>query len=120
MTRMLSVLMSSVAATFVLVAAWHGTPAEAQETRAKFDPAVRPAFREPVTLASKDGVLEVRLIAKQGTATLDTVAHIPADRSNTYTYNIPKSMPQGAFWYHSHLHTLGRGAQLNNYTGRNG
>ena len=27
-----------------------------------------------VTLASKDGVLEVRLIAKQGTARLDTVA----------------------------------------------
>ena len=26
--------------------------------------------------------------------------------SNTYTYHIPKSMPQGAYWYHSHLHTL--------------
>ena len=175
---------------------------------AKIDPAVRPEFREPVTLASKDGVLEVRLIAKQGTATLDTVAkpvqnmlvlayelirgtasdgktsgdnlypaptlqvfpgetlivhldnaltgltikdffdpaytakgeevplyppqmtssplnlhthgihvspkgnadnvllHIPGGKSNTYTYNIPKSMPQGAYWYHSHLHTL--------------
>ena len=175
---------------------------------AKFDPAVRPEFHEPVTLASKDGVLEVRLIAKQGTASLDTVAkpvqnmlvfayelirgtasdgktsgdnlypaptlqvfpgetlivhldnalsgltikdffdpaytakgeevplyppqmtssplnlhthgihvspkgnadnvllHIPAGKSNTYTYNIPKSMPQGAYWYHSHLHTL--------------
>ena len=32
--------------------------------------------------------------------------HIPAGKSNTYTYNIPKSMPQGAYWYHSHLHTL--------------
>ena len=173
-----------------------------------FDPSVRPEFREPVTLASKDGVLEVRLIAKQGTASLDTVAkpvqnvlvlayalirgtasngqmsgdnlypaptlqvfpgetlivhldnaltgltiidffdpaytakgeavplyppqltsspinlhvhgvhvspkgnadnvmlHIPAGRSNTYVYNIPKTMPQGAYWYHSHLHTL--------------
>src|SRR5262249_38614155 len=40
--------------------------AEAQESSVKFDPAVRPEFREPVTLASKDGVLEVRLIAKQG------------------------------------------------------
>ena len=32
--------------------------------------------------------------------------HIPAGRSNTYTYQIPKSMPQGAYWYHSHLHML--------------
>ena len=208
MTRRLLVLMRSVAAIFVLVTAWPGSQAEAQEASAKFDPAVRPEFHEPVTLASKDGVLEVRLIAKQGTASLDTVAkpvqnmlvfayelirgtasdgktsgdnlypaptlqvfpgetlivhldnaltgltikdffdpaytakgeevplyppqmtssplnlhthgihvspkgnadnvllHIPAGKSNTYTYNIPKSMPQGAYWYHSHLHTL--------------
>ena len=208
MTRRLLVLMSLVAAIFVLVVAWPGSQAEAQEAAAKFNPAVRPEFHEPVTLASKDGVLEVRLIAKQGTATLDTVAkpvenmlvfayelirgtasdgktsgdnlypaptlqvfpgetlivhldnaltgltikdffdpaytakgeevplyppqmtssplnlhthgihvspkgnadnvllHIPAGKSNTYTYNIPKSMPQGAYWYHSHLHTL--------------
>ena len=38
------------------------------------DPAIRPEFREPVTLASKEGVLEVRLTARQGQATLDTVA----------------------------------------------
>ena len=38
------------------------------------DLAIRPTFREPVTLASKDGVLEVRLTARQGQATLDTVA----------------------------------------------
>src|SRR5260221_7697392 len=31
-------------------------------------------FREAVTLASKDGVLEVRLTARQGAAKLDTVA----------------------------------------------
>jgi hypothetical protein len=35
---------------------------------------VRPDFREPVTLASKEGVLEVRLTARQGQATLDTVS----------------------------------------------
>jgi len=35
---------------------------------------VRPEFREPVTLASKAGILEVRLTARQGQATLDTVA----------------------------------------------
>src|SRR4029078_8562874 len=36
--------------------------------------ATRPEFREPIVLASKEGVLEVRLIARQGQATLDTVA----------------------------------------------
>src|SRR6185369_4403299 len=208
MTRRLLVLMSLVAAIFVLAVASPGSQAEAQEAAAKFNPAVRPEFHEPVTLASKDGVLEVRLVAKQGTASLDTVAkpvenmlvfayelirgtasdgktsgdnlypaptlqvypgetlivhldnalsgltirdfydpkfiakgdtvplypvqmisapinlhvhgvhispkgnadnvmlHIPAGMSNTYTYHIPKSMPQGAYWYHSHLHTL--------------
>jgi FtsP/CotA-like multicopper oxidase with cupredoxin domain len=165
-------------------------------------------FREPVTLASKDGVLEVRLTARQGAATLDTVAkpvenfllfdyelvrgtasngqssgkanypaptlqvfpgetlivhfdnglsgltirdfhdpaltaagktipiypepmtssplnlhvhglhvsprgnsdnvmlHIPAGMGNTYVYNVPTNMPQGAYWYHGHLHGL--------------
>jgi FtsP/CotA-like multicopper oxidase with cupredoxin domain len=179
-----------------------------QDASSKSNPSVRPAFQEPVTLASKDGVLEVRLIAKQSEIRLDTVAvpvknalafayelirgtasdgktsadhlypaptlqvfpgetliihldnaltgltiedffdpaftakgedvplyppqltssplnlhvhglhvspkgnadnvllHIPAGKSNTYTYNIPKSMPQGAYWYHPHLHTL--------------
>jgi FtsP/CotA-like multicopper oxidase with cupredoxin domain len=168
----------------------------------------RADFREPVTLASKDGVLEVRLTARQGKAILDTVAkpvenfllfdyelirgtpsdgkrsggglypaptlqvfpgetlivhfgnglsgltirdyfspaytptaekvplypeqlassplnlhvhglhvspkgnadnvliHIPAGMENTYTYDIPANMPQGAYWYHSHLHGL--------------
>ena len=66
MTRMLCVLMRSIAAAFLLAAAWQASPAEAQETSAKFDPAVRPEFSEPVTLASKDGVLEVRLIAQAG------------------------------------------------------
>ena len=171
-------------------------------------PAMPVMFQEPVTLASKDGVLEVRLTARQGAARLDTVAapvknfllfdyqvirgtasdgqmsggslypaptlqvfpgetlivhlenglsdltirdyfspqytpkgetvptypdqmtssplnlhihgvhvspkgnadnvllHIPAGMSNTYTYNIPMNMPQGAYWYHSHLHGL--------------
>ena len=36
----------------------------------------------------------------------NVLLHIPGGKSNTYTYNIPKSMPQGAYWYHSHLHTL--------------
>ena len=171
-------------------------------------PPTRPELREPVTLTSKDGVLEVRLTARQGEVKLDTVArpvknfllldyqlvrgtasdgrregrnlypaptlqvfpgerlivhfenglsgltirdfydpsytavgqtvplypeqlresplnlhthglhvspkgnadnvmlHMPAGTSNTYTYDIPKEHPQGAYWYHSHLHML--------------
>src|SRR5215813_12373909 len=46
----------------------------AQTAERRTDPATRPEFREPVTLASKDGVLEVRLTARQGQANLDTVA----------------------------------------------
>ena len=182
--------------------------AQAQEATSKANPPAPAEFREPVTLASRDGVLEVRLTARQGTARLDTVAtpvknffvfdyqlirgtpsdgqmsggnlypaptlqvfpgetlivhlenglsgltirdyfspqytrkgetvpiypeqltssplnlhvhgvhispkgnadnvllHIPAGMSNTYTYNIPNNMPQGAYWYHSHLHGL--------------
>jgi FtsP/CotA-like multicopper oxidase with cupredoxin domain len=26
--------------------------------------------------------------------------------SNTYVYHVPTDMPQGAYWYHSHLHTV--------------
>src|SRR5262249_13503824 len=51
-----------------------GTTASAQTAERRTDPAIRPQFREPVTLASKEGVLEVRLTARQGQATLDTVA----------------------------------------------
>jgi FtsP/CotA-like multicopper oxidase with cupredoxin domain len=182
--------------------------AGADEASGTVDLSVRPEFREPVVLASKDGVLEVKLTVKQGEARLDTVAgpvnnflvfayevirgtasngqmkgddmypaptlqvfpgetlivhldnamtgltirdfydpqytekggevpmyplqmtsspfnlhvhglhvspkgnadnvllRIPAGMSNTYTYQIPKGMPQGAYWYHSHLHTL--------------
>lgn len=86
MTRSLRVLMRLVAAAF-LVAAWPASPAEAQETSATFDPAVRPEFREPVTLASKDGVLEVRLIAKQGKASLDTVAK-PVENFLVFAYEL--------------------------------
>ena len=180
----------------------------AQTAEKRTDLAIRPEFREPVVLASKEGVLEVRLTARQGQARLDTVAtpvqnfllfdyevirgtasdgrssggnlypaptlhvfpgetliihfenglrgltirdyfspqytpkgqsvpiypeqmtsspinlhthgahisprgnadnvllHIPAGMSNTYTYDIPRNMPQGMYWYHSHLHGL--------------
>ena len=49
----------------VLVGVW-GSLARAQEPNSTFDPSLRSEFREPVTLASKDGVLEVTLTAHQG------------------------------------------------------
>jgi FtsP/CotA-like multicopper oxidase with cupredoxin domain len=210
-------LVRTVAVVAILsMLAGPGFLARAQSAVSGFDPTVRPEFREPPVLASKDGMLEVRLTARQGEAALDTVAkpvqnfllfdyqlirgtasdgrmsaddlypaptlqvfpgeklivhvdnaptdltirdyfgpqytaknesisiypeqltsspfnlhihgihispkgnsdnvllHIPAGMSNTYTYDIPKSMPQGAYWYHSHLHTL-TSAQI--YTG---
>src|SRR5438067_478165 len=45
-----------------------------QTSSTRTDPAIRPEFREPVTLVSKEGVLEVRLTARQGQARLDTAA----------------------------------------------
>lgn len=197
----------------VTISFFGSTFAQAQRRAA---PPVISEFREPVTLTSKNGVLEVRLTARQGEALLDTVAtpvknfllfdyevirgtpsdgktsggnlypaptlqvfpgetlivhlenglsgltirdyfspqytpkgedvpiypeqmtssplnlhvhglhvspkgnsdnvllHIPDGMANTYTYNIPKNQPQGAYWYHSHLHGL-TAAQV--YTG---
>ena len=54
--------------------AWPSATAVAQSADKKTDLSTRPEFREPVVLTSKDGVLEVRLTARQGQATLDTVA----------------------------------------------
>ena len=51
------------------------------------DPSVRPAYREPVVLASQDGVLEVRLTARQSEAVLDTVA-VPVKNFLLYDYEL--------------------------------
>ncbi|MET0529041.1 MAG: multicopper oxidase domain-containing protein, partial [Microvirga sp.] len=193
---------------FLSLSVWPVSLAQAQDAGNAFSAAVAPDYREAVTLATKDGVLEVRLTARQGEAALDTAGkpvrnfllfdyelvrgfasdgkvtgkalypaptlqvfpgerlvvhldnalsgltiedyfspeytakegsvpiypvqlkesplnlhvhgvhvspkgnadnvmlHIPAGMSNTYTYDIPTTMPQGAYWYHSHLHTL--------------
>jgi FtsP/CotA-like multicopper oxidase with cupredoxin domain len=202
------IVMRGIAVAFALFAASQWSLALAQDANPTFDPSVRPELKDPVTLASKDGVLEVRLITKQDTARLDTVAipvknfllfgyklirgtasngktsgdglypgptlqvfpgdtlivhldnamtgltisdfydpaytptgeavdiyppqmtsspfnlhthgmhispkgnadnvmlHIPGGYSNTYTYEMPKDLPHGVYWYHSHLHTL--------------
>jgi len=59
-----------------LVATLGGMLPSAASTAAASDPAssyTAPAYAEPVTLSSKDGVLEVSLFVRQGTAKLDTV-----------------------------------------------
>ena len=55
--------LGGIVIAFVL--AW-ASPFSFARSETPFDPAIRPQFREPVALASKDGVLEVRLTARQG------------------------------------------------------
>lgn len=199
-------LVSAIATASTLRGA--SLPAFAQTRTAAPTPAPRAELREPVTLKSKDGILEVRLSARQGEVKLDTVAkpvknfllldyelirgtasdgsksgknlypaptlqvfpgerlivhfenglsgltirdfynpaytavnqtvplypepltasplnlhthglhvspkgnadnvmlHMAAGTATTFTYDIPKAHPQGAYWYHSHLHML--------------
>jgi hypothetical protein len=59
----------------------------AQGSEISSNPAIRPEFLEPVTLASKDGLLEVRLTARQGQARLDTVA-VPVQDLLLFDYEL--------------------------------
>ncbi len=204
---LMAILLSGVV-SFWMSLAWSGAAVWGQTADKRTDLAKRPDFREPVVLMSKEGILEIRLTARQGEATLDTVAKpvknfllfnyevirgtasngqnsgtnlypgptlqvfpgekmivhfenelsnltikdyfipqytakdqpvplypppmtaspinlhthgahispkgnadnvmldIPPGMSNTYTYNIPRNMPQGLYWYHCHLHGL--------------
>jgi FtsP/CotA-like multicopper oxidase with cupredoxin domain len=36
----------------------------------------------------------------------NVMLHIPGGYSNSYTFELPKDLPHGAYWYHSHLHML--------------
>jgi FtsP/CotA-like multicopper oxidase with cupredoxin domain len=207
-TRVCSSLVLVGVISFWMSLAWSGEAAWAKTASKKTDLATRRDFKEPVALMSKDGVLEIRLTARQGVATLDTVAKpvnsfllfsyelirgtasngqasgrdlypgptlqvfpgeklivhfenelsnltikdyfipsytpkdkpvalypqmmtsspvnlhthgahispkgnsdnvmldIPPGMCNTYTYAIPRNMPQGLYWYHGHLHGL--------------
>src|SRR4029079_3585958 len=62
-------------------------PASAQDAEPAFDPSIRPELKEPVVLASKDGVLEVKLTVKQGEARLDTVAK-PVQNFLVFAYEV--------------------------------
>ena len=57
------------------------------ETAKGADGSARSAFREPVVLASKGGLLEVELTAHQGEATLDTVA-TPVQNFLVFSYKL--------------------------------
>src|ERR1700756_3304735 len=70
----------------VMLGVW-GPLARAQEPNSTFDPSLRSEFREPVTLASKDGVLEVTLTAHQGEVRLDTVA-VPVKNFLVFAYEV--------------------------------
>ena len=87
--RLWALAMSGIAVAFVLAAGWHLSQAQAQDAGAKFDPAIRPDFHEPVTLASKDGVLEVTLTAHQGHARFDTVSE-PVQNLLVFAYKLAR------------------------------
>src|SRR5947209_11541666 len=59
----------------------------AQGSESNPNPAIRSEFLEPVTLTSKDGLLEVRLTARQGQARLDTVA-MPVQNLLLFDYEL--------------------------------
>src|SRR5262249_48010287 len=59
---------------FAVLVALESPGATAWAQTAEQDPATRPQFREPVTLPTKGGVLEVGLPGRQGQPTLDTLA----------------------------------------------
>ena len=82
-----------------------------------FDPAYTAKGEEvplyPSQLTSSPVNLHVHGVHVSPKGNADNVMlHIPGGRSNTFTYNIPKTMPQGAYWYHPHLHTLTAAACL--------
>ena len=67
----------------------------------------QPVTMYPVQLTQAPMNLHVHGIHTSPMGNSDNVLlHIPAGMSNTYTYHIPTDMPQGMYWYHSHLHTL--------------
>jgi FtsP/CotA-like multicopper oxidase with cupredoxin domain len=83
---MLALVAIAAAAMSMLVT--DAPPASAQGSNR----AVRPAFREPVTLATREGVLEVVLTARQGRAVLDTVA-APVSNFLLFDYELIRGTP---------------------------
>ena len=65
--RVHSLLTLGALAVFIALAG-SSTTVSAQSADKKTDLAIRPEFREPIVLTSKDGVLEIRLTVRQGQA----------------------------------------------------
>ena len=87
-----------------------------------FNPAYTPVGKEvplyPEQLTSSPLNLHVHGLHVTPKGNGDNVLlDIQAGMSNTYTYHVPTDMPQGAYWYHSHLHTLTTAQTYNGFAG---
>lgn len=76
-----------------------------------YDPAFTPAGGEvpivPPTLESAPLNLHTHGLHVSPDGNADNVLlDIPAGMGNVYDYAVPEDMPNGMYWYHSHLHTL--------------
>ena len=76
-----------------------------------YDPAMTPKGGEvpiyPPTLTEAPLNLHTHGLHVSPSGNADNVLlSIPAGMGNTYTYDVPKNMPNGLYWYHSHRHTM--------------
>lgn len=76
-----------------------------------YDPAMTPKGGEvpiyPPTLAEAPLNLHTHGLHVSPSGNSDNVLlSIPAGMGNTYSYDVPKNMPNGLYWYHSHRHTM--------------
>jgi FtsP/CotA-like multicopper oxidase with cupredoxin domain len=76
-----------------------------------YDPAFTPKGGDvpiyPPTLAEAPLNLHTHGLHVSPSGNADNVLlSIPAGLGNTYTYDVPTTMPNGLYWYHSHRHTM--------------
>ena len=76
-----------------------------------FDPAMTPKGGDvpiyPPTLDEAPLNLHTHGLHVSPSGNADNVLlSVPAGMGNTYTYDVPKTMPNGLYWYHSHRHTM--------------
>ena len=76
-----------------------------------YDPAFTPKGGEvpiyPPTLTESPLNLHTHGLHVSPSGNADNVMlSIPAGLGNTYTYDVPSTMPNGLYWYHSHRHTM--------------
>lgn len=76
-----------------------------------FDPAMTPKGGDvpiyPPTLEEAPLNLHTHGLHVSPSGNADNVLlSIPAGMGNTYSYDVPKTMPNGLYWYHSHRHTM--------------